>query len=130
MLILGFKQCRFNAGIYYFIDKKTREFVIAIVYVNDVCFICSKDFLLLLEMKQIFMTKWKCCNLGETKEFLGMYINYNCRNQNIFIDQSEYLNKVLVHTIQYNNQPNKYSTFTGLYIPNNKQCDSNFYQKY
>ena len=33
--------------MYYFIDKKTRELVIAIVYVDDVCFMVSKDSLLL-----------------------------------------------------------------------------------
>ena len=56
----------------------------------------SKDFLLFLELKQKFIMKWKCCDLRETKEFLGMCINYNYKDQKIFIDQSEYLNKVLV----------------------------------
>jgi len=30
----------------------------------------SKDFLLFLELKQKFIMKWKCYDLGETKEFL------------------------------------------------------------
>ena len=47
MLTLGFKWYKSNAGVYYFIDKKTRELVIAIVYVNDVYFMDSKDSLLL-----------------------------------------------------------------------------------
>ena len=51
MPTLGLKQCKFNAGMYYFIDKKTRELVIAIVYINDICFMGLKDFLLLLELK-------------------------------------------------------------------------------
>ena len=51
ILTLGFKQCKSNAGVYYFIDKKTRELVIAIVYVNDICFMSLKDFLFLLELK-------------------------------------------------------------------------------
>jgi len=51
MLALGFKQCKSDTGIYYFIDKETRELVIAIVYVNDVCSIRLKDFPLLLELK-------------------------------------------------------------------------------
>ena len=51
MLTLGFKQCKSNANMYYFIDEKTRKLVIAIVYVNDICFMGSKDFLLLLELK-------------------------------------------------------------------------------
>ena len=53
MLTLGFKQYKSNAGVYYFIDKKTRELVITIVYVDDVCFIGSKDFPLLLELKNL-----------------------------------------------------------------------------
>jgi len=51
--------------------------VIAIVYVDNVCFMDSKDYLLLLELKQKFMTKWEHHNPGETKEFLEMYINHN-----------------------------------------------------
>jgi len=57
MLVLGFKQYKFNTGVYYFIDEKTRELVIAIVYVNDVYFISLKYFLLFLELKQKFMMK-------------------------------------------------------------------------
>ena len=30
--------------MYYFIDKETRELVIVIIYINDVCFMCSKNF--------------------------------------------------------------------------------------
>ena len=80
MLALEFKQYKSNAGVYYFIDKETREPVIAIVYINNVCFMGSKNSLLLLELKQKFITKWKCYNIEETKEFLGMYINYNYKN--------------------------------------------------
>ena len=57
MLTLGFKWCKSNANMYYFIDKETRELVIAIFYINDICFIGLKDFLLLLELKQKFITK-------------------------------------------------------------------------
>ena len=42
---------------YYFIDENTRKLVLIIVYVNDVCFMSSKDSLLLLELKQKFITK-------------------------------------------------------------------------
>jgi len=57
MLALEFKQYKSNTGVYYFINKETRKLVIAIVYVNDVYFMSSKDFLLLLELKQKFMMK-------------------------------------------------------------------------
>ena len=42
------------------------------------------------------MTKWKYHNLGEIKNFLGIYISCNYRDQNISLDQFEYFNKVLV----------------------------------
>ena len=57
MSVLGFKQCKSDVSVYYFIDKETRELVIAIVYVDDVCFMGSKDSPLLLELKWKFMTK-------------------------------------------------------------------------
>jgi len=57
MLALEFKQCKSNTSIYYFIDEKTRELVIIIVYVDNIYFMGLKDFLLLLELKQKFKTK-------------------------------------------------------------------------
>ena len=65
-----------------------------------------KDSLLLLELKWKFMTKQKYYNLEKTKEFLGMYISHNCRDWNIFIDQSEYLNKILVYFNMVTNPTN------------------------
>ena len=51
ILVLGFKQCKSDASIYYFINKETRELVIAIVYVDNVYFMYLKDSLFLLELK-------------------------------------------------------------------------------
>ena len=80
MLVLEFKQCKSNANVYYFIDEETRESVIEIIYINNICFIGLKDFLLLSELKPKFMMKWECHNLGETKEFLKMHISYNYKD--------------------------------------------------
>jgi len=57
MLALGLKWYKSNASVYYFIDKKTRKLVITIFYVDNVYFMGSKGFLLLLELKQKFMPK-------------------------------------------------------------------------
>jgi len=57
MLALGFKRYKSNAGIYYYHDKKTKVLVIAIVYVDNVCFIGTKGSLLLNELKQKFMAR-------------------------------------------------------------------------
>jgi len=57
ILALGFKWCKSNAGVYYFIDEKTRKLIITIFYVYNVYFMGSKDFLLISELKQKFMPK-------------------------------------------------------------------------
>jgi len=59
MLALRYKS---NTSMYYFINKETRELVIAIIYINNVCinnvcFMGLKDSLLLLELKQKFIMK-------------------------------------------------------------------------
>jgi len=43
------------------------------------------------------MARWECHDLGETTEFLDMHISRNCKNQKIFINQCEYLEKVLTY---------------------------------
>jgi len=57
MLALGFKRCKSDAGVYYYHDKKTKVLVIAIVYVDNVYFMNTKDSLLLNELKQKFMAR-------------------------------------------------------------------------
>ena len=66
--------------MYYFINKEIKKLVIAIVYVDNVYFMSSEDFLLLLELKQKFIIKWKYHELRETKEFLRIHISYNCKD--------------------------------------------------
>ena len=130
MLALGFKRCKSNAGIYYYHDKKTKAHVIAIVYVDDVCFMGTKGFLLLNELKQKFMARWECHDLGETTEFLGMHISCDCKNQKIFIDQCEYLEKVLVCFNIATNPTHTPLPFEFSFKPNEKQYDPKFHQKY
>jgi len=130
MLALGFKRCKSNAGVYYYHDKKTKALVIAIVYVDNVCFMGTKGSLLLNELKQKFMARWECCDLGETTEFLGMHISCDRKNQKIFIDQCKYLEKMLAHfnvvtNPTYTPLPSEFS-----FKPNEKQCDPKFCQKY
>ena len=127
MLTLEFKQYKSDASVYYFIDEETRELVIAIVYI---CFMGLKDSLLLLKLKQKFMMKWEYHNLEETKEFLEICINHNHKNQKIFINQSEYLNKVLAWFNVTTNPTSNSFLLDYMFKPNNKQCNPNFYQKY
>ena len=86
MLALGFKRCKSDAGVYYYHDKKTKVLVIAIVYVDNVYFMNTKDSLLLNGLKQKFMARQECRDLSKTTEFLGMHISRDHKNKKIFID--------------------------------------------
>jgi hypothetical protein len=46
-------------------------------------------------LKTKFMIKWECWDLGETKEFLGMSICWDRKNRIIYINQMNYLEKIL-----------------------------------
>ena len=68
--------------------------MLIIVYVDDAIF-CGKDKTLVLALKDHFMKKWECRNLGDVKEFLCMRITRkDCK---IHLDQCTYLEKVLQH---------------------------------
>ena len=125
MLVLEFKQCKSNTSIYYFIDKEIRKLVTAIIYIN-VCFIDSKDFLLLLKLKWKFITKWECCNFGETKKFFRMCISCNHKDQKIFVDQSEYLIKVLIYFNIITNLISTLLLLDYIFKSNNKQYNLSF----
>ena len=130
MLALGFKRYKFNTGVYYYHNKKTKVLIIAIVYINDVCFISTKGSLFLNELKQKFMARWECHDLSETTEFLGIYISYDCKNQKIFIDQCEYLEKVLACFNVATNPTHIPLSSEFSFKPNEKQYNPKFRQKY
>jgi hypothetical protein len=94
---LGFTHAMSDAGIYYHQDKKSRELIIAAIYVDDGVFIGPKGSMLLKQKHQAFMKKWECRDLGPCKEFLGMNITCNRCHRTLTIDQSKYLKKVLEH---------------------------------
>ncbi|KAJ3576496.1 hypothetical protein NP233_g369 [Leucocoprinus birnbaumii] len=93
MLQLGFKRCKSDAGIY--VIHEGNDIVIAIVYVNDVLFMGTKGSTLLKRKKEEFMEKWECRDSGTVKEFLGMQITRDRKNRKIYLDQCDYLEKVL-----------------------------------
>ena len=88
---LGCKRLVSDAGIFVYRTKDGR-FVLIIVYVDDAIF-CGKDKALVLELKQRFMKKWECRDLGDVKEFLRMRITR--KGSEIHLDQCAYLEKVL-----------------------------------
>jgi Reverse transcriptase (RNA-dependent DNA polymerase) len=68
---LGFKSLSSDANV--FVYKTDRELIIAVVYVDDAMFL-GTSYKFVIKKKQEFMDKWKCHDLGETKEFLCMCI--------------------------------------------------------
>jgi len=59
-----------------------------------------------------------------------MHISHDCKNQKIFIDQYEYLEKVLVCFNVATNPTHTLLSSEFSFKPNEKQCDPKFYQKY
>jgi Reverse transcriptase (RNA-dependent DNA polymerase) len=76
--------------------------IVAIVYVDDVLFLGpnKKD---LPHVKEEFMKKWECRDLGKAKEFLCMCIQH--KNGRIYLNQTTYLQKVLQHFKLQNTNP-------------------------
>jgi hypothetical protein len=95
MMKLGFKCCKSDTGIYVYIHPKTQGQIYAVVYIDDVIFMGPKGSLLLNELKQKFMKTWECHNQGELDEFLGMHIQQDQKNCQLYIDQEKYLEVVL-----------------------------------
>ena len=90
MLKLGFEGLISDAGL--FIYRDPRGFVIAVIYVDDSIF-CGSNQSLVNELKDKFMQRWECWDLGDMTEFLRMHIIKQGRTINI--DQCDYLETVL-----------------------------------
>ena len=64
-----------------------------LAYVDDILFL-GPNKTMLYSKKALFMKRWECRDLGECKEFLRMRITR--KNGKIYIDQTTYLQKVLL----------------------------------
>ena len=67
------------------------------------CTFCGPSKSLVEKIKAAFMKKWKCWDLGEPCKFLWMNIHWE--GHCIYIDQRNYLNKVLEHCRMINAKP-------------------------
>jgi hypothetical protein len=90
MMMLGFKGLVSDAGL--FIVRRGKDFVIAVIYVDDALF-CGPNRSMVLKLKQEFMQKWECRDLGDVTEFLRMSIIKE--SSKVKIDQCAYLETVL-----------------------------------
>ena len=87
---LGFEGLVSDAGLFIF--RSEHGFVIAVIYVDDTLF-CGPNKALVLELKQKFMQRWECRDLGDVTEFLRMSITQY--SGKVHIDQHTYLEMVL-----------------------------------
>ena len=87
---IGFICLHSDAGIFI----HTCCEVLCITYVDDYIF-AGKDLSMIMKIKQQFMKKWECRDLGEAKEFLKMRIRRE--GHKIILDQQDYLDKIVMH---------------------------------
>ena len=90
MIELGFEGLASDAGLFIYRDEC--GFVIAIIYVDDTIF-CGPNKALVKQLKDKFMQRWECWDLGDVTEFLRMRIIKEGSIVNI--DQCMYLDTVL-----------------------------------
>ena len=83
-----------DAGLFIF--RSEHGFVIAVIYVDDALF-CGPNKALVLELKQKFMQRWECRDLGDVTEFLRMSITQY--SGKVHIDQRAYLETVLERSL-------------------------------
>jgi len=89
--VLGFTKLYSDAGI--FVSRHNDgTMVIMLAYVDDIQ-ITGPNTKLVHEKRKLFMDKWECLDLGESREFLRMNIQYEAGR--ILLDQTAYLEKVL-----------------------------------
>ena len=90
MIELGFEGLVSDAGLFIF--RNEHGFVIAVIYVDDSLF-CGPNAELVKELKNKFMQRWECQDLGDATEFLRMRIKRE--GSKVHIDQCTYLETVL-----------------------------------
>ncbi|KAF7761821.1 hypothetical protein Agabi119p4_9813 [Agaricus bisporus var. burnettii] len=110
-------------------DPQTKQLIIALVYVDDVAIIGKKT-ALFINLKRKIMNKWECRDLGETKEFLGINIQRDRKNRRIFLNQENYLEKIL-EKFDVTSKPTKTPLKSGFtFVPFNGSASPAFRQKY
>jgi hypothetical protein len=102
---LGFTRLLSDAGIFF--CREGKELIIAVVYVDDAMWF-GKNCELVDKKKKLFMDKWECRDLGDVKEFLRMRVTRD--GQDVRLDQTVYLKKVLEHFDMVNCQRFSYPT--------------------
>ena len=96
---LGFECLNSNARV--FLYRKKGNSCIAVVYVND-SFFTGPNKALNQQLKEAFIKKWECRDLGEIAEFLRMKISRS--GSKIQLDQCAYLRTILKRCGMHNSK--------------------------
>jgi hypothetical protein len=120
---MGFNRLMADTGI--FVYRSRKGLVIMIAYVDDIIFFGDKA--IADEKKREFMKKWECRDLGMPTEFLSMRIK--TKDGRIYLDQVEYLDKVLARFGMTNAKPARTPMVEGYYpLPNEGEVDPELHQ--
>ena len=91
----GFYRCKSDTCIYVK-TTKTGNIIIMLVFVDDIIIAYDNaDKKEWEEIKQQFMNKYKMKDLGDCEWILGMRVKRDRKQRKLFLDQEQYLNKVL-----------------------------------
>lgn len=107
--LLGFTRLYSDSGIFIH-QHHDDTLVVILAYVDDIM-ITGPNPMIVKQKKKLFMDKWECRDLGECKEFLRMRILR--KNGKIYLDQTAYLQKVLVRFGMTNAKPARTPLPTG-----------------
>jgi hypothetical protein len=106
---MGFKGLWADTGIYIYRSQK--GVVVMITYVDNIISLGTKS--LAEEKKSMFMNSWECRDLGSPTEFLSMRIKR--KDGRIYLDQTNYLDKILEHFGMTNARPARTPMVEGYY---------------
>jgi hypothetical protein len=93
--VCGFYRCKSDTCVYI---KKTKSgnIIIILVFVDDIIIsYASQDKFEWQEIKNKFMKKYKMKDMGACEWILGMRVNRDRENKLLYLDQEQYLNKIL-----------------------------------
>ena len=96
---LGFECLNSDTGV--FLYRKKGNSCIAVVYVNN-SFSTGPNKALNQQLKEAFMKKWECQDLGEISEFFQMKISRS--GSKIHLDQCAYLKTILERCGMHNSK--------------------------
>lgn len=88
MLSINFKRSNYDCCLYY--KGEVEKQIYIILYVDDLL-ICCSDLDEIENVKKVLTKRFQMKNLGEAKQYLGIEIDYNCREYTMKLSQSNYI---------------------------------------